>query len=82
MRCIDQRDVVGTLILDFRKAFDLVDHSILTYKFRYSTLKLFTSYIFGSSPSNNRIVIESENGMTRAANIKSGVPEGSILGPH
>ena len=25
--CIDKGDIVGTLFLDFRKAFDLVDHN-------------------------------------------------------
>ena len=73
--------IVGTLLLDFRKAFDLIDHSILinklsTLKFRDSTLKLFTSYFL-----DRHQVIESDNGMTRPANIKLGDPEGSIFGP-
>ena len=29
MECIDKGDVVGTLFVDFRQTFDLVDHSIL-----------------------------------------------------
>ena len=29
MACIDKGDLVGTVFLDFRKAFELVDHSIL-----------------------------------------------------
>ena len=32
MSCIDKGDIVGTLFLDFRKAFDLIDHSILIKK--------------------------------------------------
>ena len=28
MECIDKGDIVGTLFLDSRKAFDLVDHKI------------------------------------------------------
>ena len=49
MACIDKGDIVGTLFLDFRKAFDLVNHDILltkpsTYKFGNSVLKLLTSY--------------------------------------
>ena len=48
MTCIDKGDIVGTLFLDFRKAFDLIDHEILlnklsTYKFRVSALKLIAS---------------------------------------
>ena len=29
MDCIDKGDMIGTLFLDFRKAFDLVDHATL-----------------------------------------------------
>ena len=81
MTCIDNGDIVGTLFIDFRKAFDLVDHSILLdklshYKFSDSTFKLFASYI-----QNRYQVMDSGKELTRPANIKSGVPQGSILGP-
>ena len=32
MECINKGDIVGTLLLDFCKAFDLVDHKILMDK--------------------------------------------------
>ena len=32
MKCIDKGDLVGALFIDFRKAFDLVDHAILLNK--------------------------------------------------
>ena len=32
MACIDKGDIASTLFLDFRKAFDLVDHYILIRK--------------------------------------------------
>ena len=32
MSCIDQGDMIGSLFIDFRKAFDLVDHKILIEK--------------------------------------------------
>ena len=81
MTCIDNGDIVGALFLDFRKAFDLVNHDILLtklpkYKFNDSALKLFFSYI-----NNRQQVMDTGKGLTQPATIKSGVPQGSILGP-
>ena len=81
MSCINKGDIVGTLFLDFRKASDLINHSILIkklsiYKLRDSALELFSSYIL-----DRHQVMESNTGTTRPAHIKSGVPQGSILGP-
>ena len=50
MECIDKGDIVGTLFLNFRKAFDLVDHKILLnklslYHFSPSSLQWFESYL-------------------------------------
>ena len=74
MTCIDNGDIVGTFFIDFRKAFDLVDHSIVLkklsyYKFKHSTLNLFASCI-----QNRMQVMDSGNGLTKPANIKSGMP--------
>ena len=32
MACLDKDEFVGALFIDFRKAFDVVDHSILIKK--------------------------------------------------
>ena len=79
--CIDRGDMIGALFLDFRKAFDLVDHSILLeklalYKFSSSALQWFKSYL-----SNRQQTIECDNGLTGFSHVLSGVPQGSILGP-
>ena len=79
--CIDSGDMVGALFLDFRKAFDLVDHAILMkkisiYKFSPSTLQWFNSYL-----NNRQQAIESDKGLTDFRWVRSGVPQGSILGP-
>ena len=81
MSFIDKGDIVGTLFLDFRKAFGLIDHSILImklsiYKLRDSVLKLFSSYIL-----NRHQVMESNTNTTRPAHNKSDIPQGSILEP-
>ena len=79
--CIDRGDLIGALFLDFRKAFDLVDHSILIkklsiYKFSSSAIQWFKSYL-----NNRQQTIECDKGFTDFLNILSGVPQGSILGP-
>ena len=46
--CIDKADIVGTLFLDFCKAFDVVDHNILLrkiYKFSSNAIRWFQSYL-------------------------------------
>ena len=80
-KCIDNGEMVGALFIDFRKAFDLVDHNILLrklslYKCTPSVLNWFKSYL-----SNRKQTIESETGFADFASVRSGVPQGSILGP-
>ena len=70
-----------SLFLDFRKVFDLVDHSILIeklslYKRKNNTLDLFLSYLHA-----RKRVIENGQGTSKPALINSGVPHGSILRP-
>ena len=69
------------IFLDFAKAFDTVNHSILIEKLRYygvtgSTLDLFESYL-----SNRTQVVEVNGKLSDKGIIKHGVPQGSILGP-
>ena len=54
--CIDKGDIIGTLFVDFRKAYDVVDHSILIkklhlYKFSPNAVRWFQSYRQLSSAS-------------------------------
>ena len=81
LSCIDKGDIVGTLFVDFRKAFDLVDHSILItklslYRVSQISLKWFQSYL-----SFRKQAIACDTGVTEFADVHSGVPQGSILGP-
>lgn len=78
----------GTLLvlLDYSRAFDTINHSILLtklafYGFDPSTLKWFSSYLsdrtqFVEILNNNGTVSRSSSSM-----VTRGVPQGSILGP-
>ena len=81
IKCTDKADLVGALFIDFRKAFDLVDHSILLnkfalYKLNPSAIQWFKSYL-----CSRQQVIESDKRLTDFTTVQSGVPQGSILGP-
>ena len=81
LTCIDKGDIIGTVFLDFRKAFYLVDHSILInklslYKCNSTALNLQSSYL-----QTRQQVVDSGQGISRPALIRSGVPQGSILSP-
>ena len=78
---VDSGKYVGSIYLDLRKAFDLVDHEILLYKlklyhFSESAISFFESYL-----SNRNQVVQVGNAKSNKLQVKSGVPQGSILGP-
>jgi len=77
----DSGKYVGTVYLDLKKAFDLVDHKILLlklklYHFTEKSIRCFESYL-----SNRKQKIKYENLQSESRNIQSGVPQGSTLGP-
>ena len=79
--CIDKGDIVGTLFIDFRKAFDVVDHNILLrklqiYKFSPNAIRWFQSYL-----EYRQQALVTDNGLSEYAQVRSGVPQGSKLGP-
>ena len=78
---LDKGNMVGSIFLDMRKAFDLVDHKILLeklclYNFSTYSLKWITSYL------NDRTQqVQIKNNISKPELIQFGVPQGSILGP-
>ena len=82
VKLIDQwMSCIGTLVIDFRKAFDMVDHSLLInklsfYRFSHKSLTWFQSY-----PSTRFQTIKSDHGPSEFCQLLSGVPQESILGP-
>ena len=72
---------MGCLIIDFRKAFALVDHDILLKKLKLYNcheygLKWFDSYL-----TNRSQMVSINNAMSDSEPVHYGVPQGSILGP-
>ena len=69
------------IFLDFKKAFDTVDHSILLSKlYHYSTRgpvnEWFSSYLNGRVQTT-----QIDKQISAKRNVLTGVPQGSVLGP-
>lgn len=81
MKAIDNGEVVGSVYLDLQKAFDLVDHEILIHKLKlYKFTELIVNW-FASYLNCRTQVVKVGNNISNKGIIKTGVPQGSILGP-
>ena len=67
--------------LDLSKAFDTLDHSILTHKLKFNGIKEAALNLFQSYLSHRLQFVEYDNVMSDTLDISSGVPQGSVLGP-
>ena len=80
-RALDKRMIAGALLTDLSKAFDCLNHKLLiakleAYGFDYESLTFIYSYL---SVRQQRTKVN--NSFSGWSDIKSGIPQGSILGP-
>ena len=79
-RNIDQGQMTGAVFIDFPKAFDSVNHSLLLKKLYVLGIvqeyEWFTDYLKGRTP-----VVGFQGAFSDAESIRVGVPQESILGP-
>ena len=78
---INNSRLTGVIYLDFRKAFDLVDHGTLLQKLSCylnstSSVSFFASYL---AQRQQKVLVNGSYSSLKEVNI--GVPQGSILGP-
>ena len=78
---MDGGNSVFSLFLDFKKAFDTVDHSILLSKLHYYGIRGITHSWFKSYLTNRKQFTSVGNSDSKISLIKYGVPQGSVLGP-
>ena len=78
---INRGSLIGSVMIDFKKAFDLVDHSILLKKLKHYKLSDNTLSWFASYLSSRKQKVSLNNITSDDEIITDGVPQGSILGP-
>ena len=69
------------VLIDYRKAFDIIDHTLLlkkleVYGLSTETLQWFTSYL-----RNRRQLVKLGDKQSNVAKVPHGIPQGTILGP-
>ena len=78
---MDDHKIPGTIFIDLSKAFDTLSYDILLYKLKFYGIsgveyKLLSSYL-----SNRKLYVMFNNKNSEFTEIRTGVPQGSILGP-
>ena len=78
---MDKGLFTGVVMIDLRKAFDVVNHKLLVKKLQIyglnsNSLKWFESYLSGRY---EKVCVDGK--LSEQLSIQSGVPQGSILGP-
>ena len=78
---INNNEFNGAIFVDFKKAFDVIDHVLLLRKLSFygmsdTALKLFQSYL-----TNRQQCVTVGAKTSPLSTLKFGVPQGSVLGP-
>ena len=80
-KALDKQNSAGALLTDLSKAFDCLNHELLiakldAYGFDYLSLAYIFSYL-----SDRKQRTKVNNSFSKWHGIKSGIPQGSIIGP-
>ena len=78
---IDQGKFTIGVFLDLSKAFDTINHKILIKKLEHYDIRGIVNSWFENYLSNRKQIVKFEGTQSEEMKIKSGVPQGSILGP-
>ena len=78
---MDKGEIPFAIFIDLSKAFDTLDHITLMHKLSYYGVQGTALTLFQSYSSNRKQYVQFDNVESDLANLTTGVPQGSILGP-
>ena len=81
LQSMDKGKLTLGICIDFKKAFDTIDHSILLEKLEYYGIRGIVLQWFRSYLSNRSQVLGYKDELSSNGIISCGVPQGSVLGP-
>ena len=81
LNAMDNGKMVGIVLVDFKKAFDLVDHQILLSKLELYGISNEALMWFDTYLTHRQQMVSLNNCKSDTEKVTCGVPKGSILGP-
>lgn len=78
---MSKKQISLLLLIDFSKAFDMVEHSILLQKLQHYGIRGIALQWFKSYLQNRKQFVSVDGTNSSCMNLNHGVPQGSILGP-
>jgi hypothetical protein len=80
-KAIDKGEYTIGIFLDLSKAFDTINHKILIQKLEHYGIRGITQLWFKDYLENRKQIVKYDQVRSNEMVIRSGVPQGSILGP-
>ena len=80
-KAIDQGTYTVGIFLDLSKAFDTINHNILVSKLEHYGIRGVAKKWFENYLCNRKQIVKYNGIQSEKMTIKSGVPQGSVLGP-
>ena len=81
LECLSQGNDVDVMYLDFSKAFDKVDHSILLAKLKRIGISEQLRVWIASFLKDRKQFVAVKGSISAESSVISGVPQGTVLGP-
>lgn len=78
---LDENMKVSTIFIDLKKAFDSVSHDKLCKKLEFMGIRGNSNQLIQSYLSNRSQRVKIDSYLSGKLRVKSGVPQGSVLGP-